>query len=63
MTTSRPLTGEDGIARFKIPASGIPVLTATKGDDIVILPRSESYWGEDTWSPQYIPGCPPLVRF
>ena len=48
------VTSEDGIARFEIPTSGIPVLTATKGDDIVILPRSESYWGEDTWSPQYI---------
>lgn len=48
-------TGEDGIARFELPASGIHVLTATKGDDVVILPRSESYWGEDTWSPQYIP--------
>ena len=50
----KAVTGEDGIARFAIPASGIPVLTATKGDDVVILPRSESYWGEDTWSPQTI---------
>ncbi len=48
------VTGEDGIARFKLPVSGIPLLTAAKGDDIVILPRSESYWGEDAWSPQNI---------
>ena len=53
-TNVKAVTGEDGIARFELPASGIPVLTATKGDDVVILPRSESYWGEDTWSPQYV---------
>ncbi|MCD4673235.1 MAG: hypothetical protein K8R77_11280 [Anaerolineaceae bacterium] len=50
----KAVTGEDGIARFKLPNSGISVLTAQKGDDVVMLPRSESYWGEDTWSPQNI---------
>ena len=48
------VTGEDGVARFKLPVSGIPVLTAQKGDDVAMLPRSESYWGDDSWLPRSV---------
>jgi len=41
-------TERDGIARFDIP-SGATYLTARLGDDIALLPRSVSYWGDDSW--------------
>ena len=48
------VTGEDGVARFQLPGSGIPVLTAQKGNDVAMLPRSESYWGDDSWLPRSV---------
>jgi len=42
-------TGDDGIARFPIPAAGATYLTATQGDDTALLPASTWYWGEDAW--------------
>ena len=48
------ITDVKGIAQFKLPGSGIPVLTASLGDDLAILPRSESYWGDDSWAPRNI---------
>lgn len=47
----KALTGQDGIARFALPANGISLLTAQKGEDVAILPTSESYWGDDAWLP------------
>lgn len=41
-------TGEDGTARFPIPA-GAAFLTARKGDDLAMLPASTYYWGNETW--------------
>ena len=44
------LTGVDGVVRFDIP-SGATYLTARKGGDQAILPRSNYYWGDEAWSP------------
>jgi uncharacterized protein YfaS (alpha-2-macroglobulin family) len=43
------LTGEDGIARFDLSDSKASYLVARKGADKAILPRSDYYWGEDSW--------------
>ena len=43
------LTGDDGTARFPIPAGGASYLVASQGDDQALLPRSTYYWGEDSW--------------
>lgn len=48
--TLEALTGEDGVARFAIPAEGATYLTATQGDDTALLPASTWYWGEDAWT-------------
>jgi uncharacterized protein YfaS (alpha-2-macroglobulin family) len=42
-------TGEDGTARFAIPAAGAQYLVASQGEDQAILPRSENFWGDDAW--------------
>jgi uncharacterized protein YfaS (alpha-2-macroglobulin family) len=47
-------TGPDGVARFDLPNDGIIYLTAQKGEDLSMLPRSESYWGEDSWYPRTV---------
>ncbi|MGD2253973.1 MAG: alpha-2-macroglobulin family protein, partial [Anaerolineales bacterium] len=44
------ITGEDGLATFVIPASGVEYLLATRGADKAFLPRSAYYWGGDRWS-------------
>jgi alpha-2-macroglobulin len=43
------VTGEDGVARFDLPASGATYLVARQGDDKALLPRSSYFWGDDTW--------------
>ena len=43
------VTGEDGLARFDIPAGGTAYLVARQGADQALLPRSSYYWGDDTW--------------
>ncbi len=43
-------TGEDGLARFDIPNTGILYLTATKGKDVALLPRSSYTWSDDVWA-------------
>ena len=43
------VTGEDGLARFDIPAGGAAYLVAHQGADQALLPRSSYYWGDDTW--------------
>ncbi|MCJ7625764.1 MAG: MG2 domain-containing protein, partial [Anaerolineaceae bacterium] len=48
------VTGADGIARFDLPNSGIVYLVAQQGEDKAMLPRSESYWGDDAWSPRSV---------
>ncbi len=42
------LTGEDGTARFAIPA-GATYLLARRGADQALLPKNTSYWSEETW--------------
>jgi len=42
-------TGDDGIARFAIPASGANYLVASQGEDQALLPRSTYYWGGEGW--------------
>ena len=42
-------TDEEGLAIFNIPNSGIAYLVAEKGADKAMLPRSEYYWGDDSW--------------
>ncbi|TFH33827.1 MAG: hypothetical protein E4G99_10765, partial [Anaerolineales bacterium] len=42
-------TGEDGLARFPIPAGGASYLVANQGADTALLPPSLYYWGEDNW--------------
>ena len=49
------VTGQDGIARFDIPAAGVSYLVARQGGDKALLPSSTYYWGNDGWvrrSPQ-----------
>ncbi len=41
-------TGNDGTARFAIP-NGATYLTASRGADQALLPRSSYYWGEESW--------------
>ncbi|MBI5951349.1 MAG: Ig-like domain-containing protein [Chloroflexi bacterium] len=43
-------SGKDGTVRFDIP-NGATYLTARKGDDLAILPRSAYFWYDDAWSP------------
>jgi uncharacterized protein YfaS (alpha-2-macroglobulin family) len=43
------ISGPDGLARFPIP-DGAAYLTATQGADVALLPRSASYWYDDTWT-------------
>lgn len=42
-------TGTDGTARFAIP-EGAAYLTARKGEELALLPRSTSPWSDETWS-------------
>jgi len=42
------VTGEDGTARFSIPGS-TSYLTAQKGADTALLPRSTYAWGDENW--------------
>jgi len=42
------LSGADSVARFSIP-TGATYLIARQGADQAILPRSNYYWGDDTW--------------
>ncbi len=42
-------SGKDGTVRFDIP-NGATYLTASKGADQAILPRSTYYWGDDAWT-------------
>jgi len=46
--TQKDQTGTDGLARFDIP-SGATYLTARLGEDTALLPRSVSYWSDDSW--------------
>ncbi len=47
--SSETLTGADGLARFPIP-NGASYLVARQGQDQVLLPRSTSYWSDETWN-------------
>ena len=47
-------TDAEGVARFAIPAEGIAYLSARLGDDTAMLPRSNYYWGGDSWSPRAV---------
>jgi hypothetical protein len=42
------VTDEHGLSTFNIPI-GATYLTASKGSDTSILPRSSYYWGDDAW--------------
>ncbi len=44
-------TDAEGLAEFDLPAEGILALTAKSGDDIALLPSSESYWSDTGWQP------------
>lgn len=44
------VSGESGLIIFPIPA-GASYITATKGSDTAMLPRSINYWGDETWNP------------
>ncbi len=43
-------TGQDGVARFDLPAAGIPYLTARQGKDLAFLPPSSYYWNDSSWA-------------
>lgn len=43
-------TGEDGTIRFDLPSTNTASLIARQGSDTVILPHSDYYWGDSTWS-------------
>lgn len=43
------ISGEDGIAKFEMPAGSIVYLTAQVGDDVAMLTRSTYYWDESGW--------------
>ncbi|MGB3714436.1 MAG: alpha-2-macroglobulin family protein [Candidatus Promineifilaceae bacterium] len=43
-------TGENGLARFNLPDTGVSLLVARKDGDMAILPSSTFYWGDDVWS-------------
>jgi uncharacterized protein YfaS (alpha-2-macroglobulin family) len=43
-------TDADGVARFAIPAGGVSYLVASKGGDQALLPASQYYWGDGSWS-------------
>lgn len=42
-------TDADGVARFDLPAAGLPYLTAQQGETTTILPPNDSYWDESGW--------------
>ena len=46
------VTGNDGTARFELPAAGTTLLVARQGGDTAILPRSTHLWGDDAWEPR-----------
>ena len=46
-------TGADGVARFPLPESGIPYLTAQRGGDVAILPANTYMWDDSGWSRNY----------
>jgi uncharacterized protein YfaS (alpha-2-macroglobulin family) len=46
------VTGEDGIAKFNLPANGAVYLVARRGQDLAMLPSSTYYWGDDAWYPR-----------
>jgi hypothetical protein len=43
-------TGQDGVATFAIPSSGVDFLLARRGADLAFLPRATNYWSDDGWS-------------
>jgi len=43
-------TGNDGLARFPIPAGGVSYVVVQHGADKALLPSSTYYWGDDGWS-------------
>jgi uncharacterized protein YfaS (alpha-2-macroglobulin family) len=45
-------TGDDGLARFELPAGGTGYLVASQGGDQALLPRSSHYWGDEAWMPR-----------
>jgi len=47
-------TGKDGTAIFDLPNSGMAYLVAQKGNDKAMLPRSEYYYGDDSWYPRNV---------
>ncbi len=47
--TIKATTGESGLVTFDIP-DGATYLTATRGSDTAILPRSVNYWGDEAWN-------------
>jgi uncharacterized protein YfaS (alpha-2-macroglobulin family) len=42
-------TGDDGVAQVDRPDVNVTYLIARMGTDRAILPRSDHYWGEDSW--------------
>ena len=47
------VSGADGMVRFDIP-DGASYLTASKGQDVAMLPQSISYWDSNTWQRQTV---------
>lgn len=45
-----PVTNTDGLVKVMIPESA-SYLTASLENDIALLPRSTSYWGDEKWMP------------
>ncbi len=43
-------TGADGTIQFDLPSPSTSLLIARQGSDTVILPHSDYYWGDSTWS-------------
>lgn len=46
---SSATTDDAGIARFDLPSQPAPVLVGRLGDDVVMLPQSNYYWGDGGW--------------
>jgi len=43
-------TGQDGVATFAIPPSGVEILLARQGADQAFLPRYTYYWSTEGWT-------------
>lgn len=48
--STQATTGDDGLARLKLPSAAATVLVGRLGDDVAILPRSNYVWDTSGWS-------------